>query len=115
MTKHTVTLECHHIATFSDAGPPILGDTIYCVRCQAMREVTEAPPEYRIRCLRCTFTRMLGPMRLTAEVKAAGHVRRKAHPVAIYNGHKRIYVMGEKRSEQDTPLPFTTEPIEPPF
>lgn len=88
-----VTLECHHFLTFN-AAPPMLDDSVYCVRCQDMRTVMEAPPEWRIRCTRCTYSRPLGVARLAAEVAAARHRQKTGHAVRIYNGRRLVYTMG---------------------
>ena len=89
-----VRLECWHHITFTSA-PPLLGDSVYCVRCQAMRVVKDAPVEYRIRCTKCPYARMLGSERLRAEIAASKHHRRTGHAVALYNGRERVYVIGQ--------------------
>lgn len=94
-----ITLECHHLREF-EVSPPMLGELIYCVSCQDMRRVTDAPPEWRIRCTRCPYSRRMGTARLNAEVRAAQHRQRTGHPVQILNGRKLVYIMGRHNPQQ---------------
>lgn len=120
-----VTLSCHHTLDFNTA-PPMVGEELYCVRCQAMHAVVDAPPEYRIRCRGCGYSRRCGVERLDAEVRASKHHKNTRHRVAIYNGKRLIYVIGmnntqqrartgvaAKYAQEDTTLPPAPEP--PPF
>lgn len=110
-----VRLACEHTAIFR--SPPLLGDEVYCVRCQVMRVVIDAPPEYRIRCQRCTVSKMCGASRQEAETQAAMH--RKRHPdhkVRVYNGRRHIYTLGAVDEAAQLGLwPAGHFPQEPPF
>lgn len=109
-----VILACHHALEFQVA-PPLLGSDVWCFRCQRMIEVTEAPPEFRVRCLQCPYGCRTGNARLLAETRAARHLKKKGHKVGIYNGHRRIYVMGQNDKRQlELPLTYQ-EPMLPPF
>ncbi len=100
MSEHArIVLTCHHTLEFSTA-PPLLGAEVWCVKCGSMETVTDAPPEYRIRCRRCTFSRMCGFIRQDAETVAARHVKRNGHPVALYNGHRLVYVIGSENTRE---------------
>lgn len=94
-----VRLDCWHYLEFSTA-PPLLGDSVYCLRCQSMRVVKDAPTEYRIRCTKCPYARMLGSERLHAEITASKHHKRTGHAVALYNGRERVYVVGQVGARQ---------------
>lgn len=103
-----ITLSCRHEIDFRHA-PPMLGDEVWCVKCQHMREVVAAPVEYRVRCKRCPYARRFGVARLKAEVAAAKHHQRTTHRVRIYNGKELIYEMpsnstADKYASEDTPL-----------
>lgn len=113
--RYTVRMECEHTAIFH--SPPLLGDEVYCVRCRAMREIIDAPPEFRIRCRRCSHSKMCGNSREGAETAAAMH--RKRHPhhaVRVYNGRQLIYTVGAVDDAAQLGLwPAGHYPQEPPF
>jgi hypothetical protein len=109
-----VVLSCHHTLEFT--APPMVGENVYCVRCVAMRTVENAPPEFRIRCRVCGYSRRCGVERLDAEIRASRHHTKTGHRVSIYNGLRRIYIVGQnnpqvvasgvagKYAEEDAPL-----------
>lgn len=113
---YRVRLACSYEVIFR-AAPPMVGDDIYCVRCQKMCTVTHAPTEYRIRCRACSYGRAFGAARLNAEMAAARHRKRKpGHPVRIFNGRTLIYTMGADDNAQQPAL-FAAQhfPQDPPF
>lgn len=100
-----VRLECEHVLLFGSPSP-MKGESLWCVRCQDMRRVVDAPVEYRVRCRRCAVSRPFGQARLNAEVFASKHANKYGHRVAIYNGRELIY---ELRADSDPDL-FTGVP-----
>lgn len=105
-----VVYECKHVVEYTH--PPMIGESVWCFKCERMVTVESAPDEWRIRCTRCPYTRRTGAARLNAEIAASKHANKKGHPVAVYNGRKRVYVVGEQNRGQPQ-LPLMHE--DPPF
>lgn len=87
---HMIVLECHHVMLFNKPTP-VVRSLLYCVRCQAERRVTSAPPDYRIRCQSCRLSRVYGRDLWRAEAAGARHLtKRPGHRVGVYDGGKLL-------------------------
>lgn len=110
---NTIVLACGHRLLFRSA-PPLRAEELWCNRCQAMSTAVNAPPEWRIRCRNCPYSHMCGASRDDAEKRAQKHYRARGHKVAVYDGRKLVYVLGQTGGTVDTPFPRLYVPTEPP-
>lgn len=109
----TITLACGHHLLFRGV-PPLKAEELWCRRCTAMSTVVEAPPEWRIRCRMCPYTRMCGDSREEAEKRASKHYKDRGHRVAVYDGRQLLYVVGQSPGTVDAPFPHLIVPTEAP-
>jgi len=93
---YLVTLSCYHTLVFRDPCPA-LGDIIWCLKCRCETRVKAAPPEWRIRCDMCPYTRRFGTGKTAAEVAAGKHANSRArHVVSLFNGHEFVNTFGQR-------------------
>lgn len=87
--------ECVHTSIF-DVPAPRIGETIFCVKCRKYQTVATAPPEWRIRCLGCTYARASGTDRHLSNIAVAKHrMKYPAHIVRLYNGFELVQTIGD--------------------
>jgi hypothetical protein len=104
-----ITLDCWHSSVFKDPAP-VIGDQIWCMKCQAYQVVRSAPAEYRIRCQKCTYSRTFGTSQINAEIAAAKHrMKRNSHTVLLMNGRRVV-----KRYQTDPASALTLGSETPP-
>lgn len=85
----TVVMTCLHTKVFRRPAPRP-GEQVWCERCDTYKGAIVPPDHFRVICLDCTKlpgTRDYGRARLTAEVDADKHARKKpGHRVRVLNG-----------------------------
>lgn len=92
---HIVTYECQHTAIFEDIDCPKIGDMVPCLRCRRHVMVMKAPPEIRIRCRKCKYSKAFGAARINGEVGAVQHRKgRPDHIVDIFDGRVIVRTFG---------------------
>lgn len=91
-----VHLSCNHARLYAEPAP-VIGDEVFCVRCDGMATVTSAPDEWRARCRDCNYSRSFGASKLTAERLGTRHWNRKKHHVVdILNGKRVDSTIGDE-------------------
>lgn len=106
MSKHgvgaLVLLNCRHRVHFREPVP-VVGEVVYCVRCNAEATVHAAPDEWRMKCRNCHVNRPYGVERIACELAASRHAQKYPHHVVvIMNGKQPVVTLGdtERRSER---------------
>jgi hypothetical protein len=97
MAQHNirVMLSCRHIVTFREPAP-VMGDVVYCVKCNRDVTAVEAPDEWRTKCRACPYARPYGAAKLAAGQAAMRHIRKKpTHVVDIINGRIVVETLGD--------------------
>lgn len=85
--SYLVTFDCFHTRIFEEPAPRI-NEIIWCPNCRKEVRVTSAPPEWRIRCTVCVFSKRFGTGKANAEIAAAKHsVNHPTHAIEIRNGN----------------------------
>lgn len=92
-TIATVQLSCGHTLGFRHS-PPVKGDELLCLGCDAVAVVVDAPDEIRTRCRVCSYGRSYGRARENAYREAIKHARKTAHIVRVYDGQQVIRELG---------------------
>lgn len=88
--SHVITLSCDHILYF-DEPSPVVGDSLWCRKCDSVSVVITAPAEFRMRCQKCGYARRFGRAKLDAEIAAQRHrMKHPSHAVLIFDGHRII-------------------------
>lgn len=106
--SHMVRLDCGHAPIFHGTTPPVKGDAMLCVRCDAVRFVVDAPDEYRSQCTMCSFGKKTGRAKHDAIMGAIRHARRMSHIVKVYDGKVTVQTIGT--GEKQLPVDFTGPP-----
>ncbi len=101
--KSTVILECRHAITFSNPLP-VLGDTIYCFRCENFHTVVKTTPDYHVSCLDCRYSRYTGQALITATTAADRHSRKYRDHTVILNNGKVVLDIREPRNVAEPSL-----------
>lgn len=111
-----VLLCCKHQLLFDATTAPIVGDAVYCFKCQRMQVVDESRESYSVRCLDCKRgTRQPGTLgRIGAEAFAARHhTLHPTHTVVVKNGDMETARFAPQR---EMLLPSNLDkPVDPPF
>lgn len=97
--RHMVTLSCRHTRYYNDPAPA-KGDDVFCVKCNDIACVRDAPAEWRVSCTECPYGRVCGAARLDCEMRATRHHRKHGHVVHIYNGHEHVVTLGDERQRE---------------
>lgn len=96
-----VHLSCGHARSYR-VPAPVIGDEVFCVRCDGMATVESAPDEWRVRCRDCPLGRMFGASKLTAEMAATRHWNKhRTHVVDVLNGKRVDSTIGDTRARED--------------
>lgn len=109
-TITVVTLSCGHAPGFRHA-PPVKGDELWCLSCDAVAIVVEAPEEVRTVCRVCTYGRKYGRAKETAYRDAIKHARKTAHIVRVYDGQTLLRELGAGQSA----INLDALPQDPPY
>lgn len=97
----TVMLECEHRVLFKVL--PLLGEEIFCKRCNEYREVIGTSANYRVQCEDCKYARNFGGNDDAAREYAYRHLeKRKDHTILVVNG----LVIVERVAMADDRLPL---------
>lgn len=83
-----ILFDCKHVGYFS-VSPPKVGDILWCQKCRKEVRAESAPEEWKIRCMKCVYSRAFG-LSKDAAVIAVGRHRRKypEHSVKLFNGNR---------------------------
>jgi hypothetical protein len=112
---YTITLTCKHTYDFDDVTAPRKGDEHWCRRCRAVRIVEAAPPNIKVRCRGCQYSRKFGRARVTADVAAAKHRRKNPdHTVEIRDGAVIVQVF-KGSTDDGAQMRILMPADEPPF
>lgn len=96
-----VHLDCGHPRSYMEPAP-VVGDEVFCVRCDKMATVETAPDEWQVRCRDCTYSRMFGAAKLTAEMCATRHWNKyRHHVVDVLNGKRVDSTAGDVHARAD--------------
>lgn len=82
MKSVTVTLSCGHEIAFTVASPRH-GASLWCVRCQGMRRVTEVVGAWRWSCRNCSTGRRGDVVRWNSVKQATAHTNRFSHVTVV--------------------------------
>lgn len=97
---YIITLECRHTKIFQEPAPSN-GEIIWCTGCNTDRRVISAPPEIRIRCQKCVYSRNFGRAQVNAEIAAAKHrMGRPSHVVLVMDGRRVLRRFPREDAEQ---------------
>lgn len=81
-----VTLICEHKVSFRQY-PPKRAERIWCVKCEDMKTVKEAPPEFNVKCKSCSVHKNYGRDEDKAQHAATAHRNRRPwHVVQVRDG-----------------------------
>lgn len=82
----SIHLECLH--TLQMVTPPMIGESVFCFRCDDYKRVVKAPPRYSTRCMTCRRCKgQFESARLSAETFIVKHRQRyPSHTVGLYDG-----------------------------
>lgn len=87
----TVVYDCKHTRVYRRGLAPKIGESVICIRCNSARIVEFIGLDYKVKCSNCTWARVTGPARLTAECQASKHhSKRPDHEVIMYRGPEEI-------------------------
>jgi len=91
--KMVILEDCRHTALFNP--PPIIGDAVWCRRCQSYRSVGRLVDEWTIRCFRCNLSRAYGEDEQGARAAVGRHrLRYTGHVVALSKGPRLVETFG---------------------
>lgn len=89
-----VTLECEHKIAFRQY-PPKRAERIWCVKCEDMKSVKQAPPEFNVKCKSCSVSKNYGRDKDKAEHAATAHRNnRPTHVVQVRDGLEVLATYG---------------------
>lgn len=77
-----------------------IGQEVYCARHRRIAVIICAAPEWTVACIGCTWTKREGLARVTAEVDAARHARRRQHRVQVFHGARLAEEFGPRAPGQ---------------
>lgn len=89
-----IVLSCSHVNTYPKPNP-IIGQEVWCRKCNDYRSVTEAANSpFHVKCRDCTMGGRFGSDGLTAGRRAASHLRKRpSHTVDVYQGEKLAHTL----------------------
>ena len=94
--KFIITFDCGHTVLFRQPTPKI-GDFGYCIKCRMETRVMHAPPEWRIRCTNCKYSRRFGASRDDALIAVGKHRRMyPLHVLKVQNGNSPPEIYGNR-------------------
>lgn len=97
---------CGHVVEYRKPAPTE-GQQVYCRRCDQYRDVIGTVPQYHVRCLGCSYSRMFGQDLDTARAKGSRHVIKKEHEVFISLGGEHVETISQNGSQGELPFQST--------
>jgi len=94
-TSTFTQLDCNCLRTHGEVG-----QEFYCARHRRIAVVTQSAPQWVVACITCTWTKREGLARITAEVDARRHARRRQHRVHIFHGARMVDEVGPREPGQ---------------
>lgn len=105
-----VSYTCNHWAEY-EGSPPMLGDRVFCRKCNAYKEVVDYIDDHRIKCQHCRISRSYGACMDDARRAASRHVMRKpTHIVSVYRNTDVILVV-DYPAASDIPHALASERV----
>lgn len=89
---NAIELECTHSRLFTSPYP-VLGEVIYCVRCDTYQSVTEAPNAFTVKCAVCAYNggHAIWNSRENALDHAQRHIEKYPdHGIRMFNGKRKL-------------------------
>lgn len=90
-----------HTLAFAKHWSPVIGDDVWCPKCQDMRKVKDAPAHWNLKCFACRYAAsgVAGEQRIRKA--ASAHSNKTGHRVAVRDGRNVKEIIGELGGQEE--------------